>query len=240
MIEISALSKRFGQHTAIASLELTIPPGEIYALLGPNGAGKSTTIACVLGFLKPDSGSVRLCGSALAPAEAAVAHAAYIPENVVLYERLSAVEIVQLFASLHGMRLTRAGVEAILQRVGLLEKAWDAQAHTYSKGMRQRVGIAIALAKKAQVLVLDEPTSGLDPLAAREFADLLRALSAEGVAVLMATHDLFNAQAVAHRCGILKAGRLIGQWPTAQLAAGELEQHYLEALHVDATDSVAT
>ena len=85
--------------------------------------------------------------------------------------------------------------------------------------------------------MLDEPTSGLDPQAARAFADLLRALSADGVAVLMATHDLFNAQTVAHRCGILKAGRLIGQWATTSLAAGELEQHYLEALHVDEADS---
>lgn len=229
-IEIAGLVKRYGDHTAVDGLTLNVRRGEVYALLGPNGAGKSTTIACLLGFVQADAGSIRLAGSDMPPARAAVAHAAYIAENVALYERLTGVENVEFFLRLQGRKPQRAQIEAWLERAGLPAEALRRQAGTYSKGMRQRVGIVMALAKGAQVLVLDEPTSGLDPQASKAFGDLLRQLAGEGVAVLMATHDLFRAQEAAHRCGMLVAGRLVGEWNLGDLHAGELEQHYLRTL----------
>ncbi|QPF76165.1 ABC transporter ATP-binding protein [Roseateles sp. DAIF2] len=228
-LQIEGLVKRYGEQRAVDGLDLRVESGEIYALLGPNGAGKSTTIACTLGFLRPDAGSVRLAGAA--PPEAAIRHAAYISENVALYERLSGIENVEFFMRLQGQRPRRAEIEGWLARAGLPEQAWARQAGTYSKGMRQKVGIVMALAKAARVLVLDEPTSGLDPQASIAFGALIRELAAErGTAVLIATHDLFRAQELAQRCGMLVGGRLLGEWRLASLAAGELERHYLSTL----------
>lgn len=230
MIEIDGLTKRFGAHTAVDQLHLRVAPGEIYALLGPNGAGKSTTIGCLLGFVAPDQGRIRLAGSDLPPAQAAGRHAAYIPENVALYERLTGVENVAFFMRLQGLKPRRAEIEALLARAGLPDHAWHRLAQGYSKGMRQKVGIVMALAKQAQVLVLDEPTSGLDPAASVTFGELIREIAAEGRAVLMATHDLFRAQELAQRCGMLVAGHLVGEWALDTLPAGELERHYLGTL----------
>lgn len=229
-IDARGLTKRYGQRTAVDALNLQVHPGEVYALLGPNGAGKSTTIACLLGFVQADAGSIRLAGSNLLPAQAAVAHAAYIAENVALYDRLTGIENVEFFLRLQGRSPQRVQIEALLARAGLAPEASGRQAHTYSKGMRQKVGIVMALAKGAQVLVLDEPTSGLDPQASKAFGELLHGLAADGVAVLMATHDLFRAQETAHRCGMLVAGRLVGEWNLGELDAGELEKHYLRTL----------
>jgi ABC-2 type transport system ATP-binding protein len=230
MIHIEKLSKRYDGRSVVDGLDLHVHGGEIYALLGPNGAGKSTTIACLLGFVEADAGSIRLAGSRLPPAQAAVEHAAYIAENVALYERLSGVENVEFFMRLLGIRPGRGEIETLLARAGLPEHAWHRQAHGYSKGMRQKVGIVMALAKGAKVLVLDEPTSGLDPEASVAFGDLVRALADDGAAVLMATHDLFRAQELADRCGMLVGGQLAGEWKLGELNAGELERNYLDIL----------
>lgn len=229
-IDVRGLTKRYDGRAAVDALDLQVHGGEVYALLGPNGAGKSTTIACLLGFVAADAGTIRLACSDLPPAEAAVAHAAYIAENVALYERLTGVENVEFFMRLQGRDPKRAEIEALLGRAGLGEEAWRRQAHTYSKGMRQKVGIVMALAKEARVLVLDEPTSGLDPQASVEFGHLLRDLADSGVAVLMATHDLFRVQETADRCGMLVAGKRVGEWTLGELDAGELERHYLDTL----------
>jgi len=230
MIRIEQLSKRYDGRTVVNGLDLHVGAGEIYALLGPNGAGKSTTIGCLLGFVEADAGSIRLAGSPLPPAQAAVAHAAYIAENVALYERLTGVENVEFFMKLLGMRPQRGAIETLLARAGLPEHAWHRMAYGYSKGMRQKVGIVMALAKGAKVLVLDEPTSGLDPEASVAFGDLVRDLAEDGAAVLMATHDLFRAQELADRCGMLVGGQLAGEWKLGELNAGELERNYLDIL----------
>ncbi|MGK5060989.1 ABC transporter ATP-binding protein [Janthinobacterium sp. LB3P112] len=230
MIEIAQLSKRYDGRSVVDGLNLRVDSGEIYALLGPNGAGKSTTIGCLLGFIEADAGSIRLAGSTLAPAQAAVEHAAYIAENVALYERLSGVENVEFFMRLLGIKPRRRDIETLLERAGLPEHAWHRMACGYSKGMRQKVGIVMALAKGAQVLVLDEPTSGLDPEASVAFGTLVRSLADDGAAVLMATHDLFRAQELADRCGMLVGGRLAGEWKLGELNAGELERNYLDIL----------
>jgi ABC-2 type transport system ATP-binding protein len=230
MIHIEKLTKRYEGRTVVDGLDLHVRGGEIYALLGPNGAGKSTTIGCMLGFVDADGGSIRLAGSSLPPARAAVLHAAYIAENVALYERLTGVENVEFFMRLLGRKPRRSEIEALLARAGLPEHAWHRLAYGYSKGMRQKVGIVMALAKGAQVLVLDEPTSGLDPEASVAFGALVRALADDGAAVLMATHDLFRAQELADRCGMLVGGRLAGEWKLGDLNAGELERNYLGIL----------
>lgn len=230
MIHIEKLSKSYEGRTVVDGLDLHVKGGEIYALLGPNGAGKSTTIGCLLGFVDADAGSVRLAGSNLPPAKAAVRHAAYIAENVALYERLTGVENVEFFMRLLGGKPRRDEIEALLERAGLPEHAWHRLASGYSKGMRQKVGIVMALAKGAQVLVLDEPTSGLDPEASVAFGSLVRTLADDGAAVLMATHDLFRAQELADRCGMLVGGRLAGEWKLGDLNAGELERNYLGIL----------
>jgi len=230
MIRIDHLTKRYGARTVVDNLNLQVDGGQVYALLGPNGAGKSTTIGCMLGFVKPDAGRIALAGSPLPPAEAAIEHAAYIAENVALYERLSGVENVDFFMRLLGRRLATREIEALLARVGLPQHAWHRQAHGYSKGMRQKVGIVMALAKGARVLVLDEPTSGLDPEASVAFGKLVREVADDGAAVIMATHDLLRAQELADRCGVMVGGRLVSEWKLGELNAGELERNYLDSL----------
>lgn len=230
LIRIRGLTKRYAGIAAVHRLDLQVQAGEIYALLGPNGAGKSTTIACVLGFTAADEGTVQLAGSTGPAARAAVAHAAYIAENVALYERLSGIENVEFFMRLQGRKPRRDEIAALLQRAGLPQTAWTQQTRSYSKGMRQKVGIVMALAKGARILVLDEPTSGLDPQASVGFGTLVRQLADDGAAVLMATHDLFRAQEMADRCGMLMAGRLAGEWTLGELGAGELERNYLRTL----------
>jgi ABC-2 type transport system ATP-binding protein len=230
MIRIDHLTKRYGERTVVNDLNLHVHAGQVYALLGPNGAGKSTTIGCLLGFVKPDHGRIVLAGSPLPPAEAAICHAAYIAENVALYERLTGVENVDFFMRLLGRRLAADEIEALLARVGLPRHAWHRQAHGYSKGMRQKVGIVMALAKGASVLVLDEPTSGLDPEASVAFGELIRAVADDGAAVIMATHDLLRAQELADRCGVLVGGHLVSEWKLGELNAGELERNYLASL----------
>jgi ABC-2 type transport system ATP-binding protein len=230
MIQIEHLSKSYGAHRAVDDVSLTVAAGEIYALLGPNGAGKSTTIACALGFVAPDAGRIALADSPLPAAQAAMKHAAYISENVALYDTLTGVENVAYFMRLAGEKPTASVIESRLARAGVPEHAWHKLAGTYSKGMRQKVGVVMALAKGAQILVLDEPTSGLDPQASVEFGKLMRTLAADGAAILMATHDLFRAQELASRCGMLVAGKLVGEWTLAGLDTGELERNYLSTL----------
>jgi ABC-2 type transport system ATP-binding protein len=230
MIQIESLCKSFGQHRAVDDVSLTVAAGEIYALLGPNGAGKSTTIACTLGFTEPDSGRITLANSTLPVADAAIRNAAYIAENVALYENLTGVENIAFFMRLAGHQATVDAIEARLKQAGVPEHAWHQLASTYSKGMRQKVGVVMALAKGARILVLDEPTSGLDPQASVEFGQLMRVLAADGAAIFMATHDLFRAQELATRCGMLVAGRLVGEWTLAGLKSGELESNYLNTL----------
>jgi len=157
---------------------------------------------------------------------------AYIPEQVMLYKNLTGVENLDYFATLAtGERHERDELTRFLLRAGLPPEAIGRRVGEYSKGMRQKVGIAIALAKRAELLLLDEPTSGLDPKASNEFSALLAMMSADGAAVLMATHDLFRAKESGTRVGIMKRGRLVATYRTAELSHTELERIYLEHMH---------
>jgi ABC-2 type transport system ATP-binding protein len=229
MIEAVNLTKKYDSIVALDSLNLRIEAGEIFSLLGANGAGKSTTINLFLDFIQPTSGSARIRGIdvSASPLETK-RYLAYIPENVMLYRNLSGIENLEYFSALAGhSSYSRDQLLAFLTEVGLPESAADRRVSTYSKGMRQKVGIAITLARKAEALLLDEPTSGLDPKASNEFSLLLRRLSAQGVAVLMATHDLFHARATSTRLGIMKHGSLVAILNSEQIAHADLEETYL-------------
>lgn len=231
MIAVSHLVKCFGAHVAVDDVSFEVAAGDLFALLGPNGAGKSTTLACLLGFEVPDGGHVTIAGiDVVAEVSRTRRHVAYIPEQVSVYESFSGVENVAYFAALSGHRHEAGAMRELLTRVGLHPDAHDRPTATYSKGMRQKVGIAIALAKRAEVLLLDEPTSGLDPSAAHEFAVALGTLRNQGVAILMATHDLFRTLSDASTIGIMRRGRLVARHRGAGLTHARLERLYLDAI----------
>ena len=228
-----ALTKRYGDVTALEALDLSIGSGEVYCLLGANGAGKSTTINLFLNFVAPSSGEARVCGIDVTrdPLQAK-RHLAYIPETVMLYKQLTALENLEYFAGLAAETpLPREQLVAHLRDVGLRDEQVHQRVGGFSKGMRQKVGIAIAMARHADVLLLDEPTSGLDPKASNEFSALIGQLRERGAAVLMATHDLFRAKESGTRVGIMKRGRLVAELATADIGHADLEQLYLTHMH---------
>ena len=228
ILEAKDLRKEYPGKLALKNLNLRLAPGEVFCLLGQNGAGKSTTINLFLGFIEPTAGAAYINGLEVAANSLAIKkHLAYIPENVMLYPHLTGLENLALFSSLAGFRYREAELRVYLTEAGLPPEAVARRVGSYSKGMRQKVGIAIAVAKHAQVLLLDEPTSGLDPKASNEFSALLQQLSGQGTAVFMATHDLFRAKEVGTRVGIMREGELVDVRPTAALNANELEQLYL-------------
>lgn len=217
----------YGERTILQGLDLAVHAGEIYALLGANGAGKTTTLSLLLGFVRPRSGQVRVQGvdPVTAPAQAR-ALIAYIPENVALYEHLSARENVAYLLELAGQPATAGAIGQALSAAGLDAAAHDRRVSGFSKGMRQKVAIALALARKVPALLLDEPTSGLDPQATAEFSRLLMQLRGQGVAILMVTHDLLGAADVADRMGFIAGGRLI-----EEVAASGEGRFDVRALH---------
>ncbi len=230
MFEAQSLTKIYQGAPALDNLNLLIPAGEVFCLLGPNGAGKTTTVNLFLNFVQPSSGQARVCGldTAAVPLKARQL-LAYIPETVMLYGNLTGLENLDYFCTLStGRRRTRNELLALLHEAGLPDEAVLRRVSGYSKGMRQKVGIAIALAKEAKALLLDEPTSGLDPLAANEFAQLIEDMRVRGMAVLMVTHDLFLAKRCSNRVGIMQRGRLAAVFNTQEIDQFGLEQAYLE------------
>lgn len=227
MLEARKATKRFGDVAALEALDLTVEPGEIVCLLGANGAGKSTTINLFLGFLAPDTGEVRVAGRSVSEDVASArAHVAYIPDQVNLFPLLTGAENLRYFSKLAGHRLKEHEATDLLVQAGLDASDADKRLSGYSKGMRQKVGIAIALAKRADALLLDEPLSGLDPLAANDFGAHLTQLRDVGAAILMVTHDIFRARAIADRIGIMKQGRLVETIDARTTAPAALDALY--------------
>jgi ABC-2 type transport system ATP-binding protein len=233
MLEAKQLTKRYNGQTALDSLDLCVKPGEVFCLLGANGAGKTTTINLFLNFIEPTSGSAYVNGIDVTrePLETKK-FLAYIPEQVMLYKNLTGLENLEYFVALNGAKPPRSRLLEILDEAGLPQGAAERRVGGYSKGMRQKVGIAIAAAKDAKTLLLDEPTSGLDPKASNEFSELLKRLSDRGVAILMATHDLFRAKESGTRVGIMREGRLLQVLKTTEVGHSDLERRYLEHMHV--------
>ena len=232
MLQATNLTKNYGGHHALTDLNLSVAPGEVYCLLGANGAGKTTTINLFMSFIQPTSGQVKVNGLD-AQALETKKYLAYIPENLNLYGNLTGLENLQFFAGLGGAKPDNLASEKLLGSVGLQPEAIHKRVSRYSKGMRQKVGIAIAKAKQADNLLLDEPTSGLDPQASNDFARLLQDMKENRVAILMATHDLFRAKESGTHIGIMKAGMLVHSLKSDEITLTELENLYLETMKAE-------
>jgi ABC-2 type transport system ATP-binding protein len=231
VLKAEQLSKQYNGTIALDNLNLSVGKGEIFCLLGQNGAGKTTTINLFLGFTNASSGKATINGMEVKPNDTNTKKfVAYIPEIVQLYGNLSGIENLDFFSRLAGCRYATSELSAFLSKAGLQIAAHANRLSTYSKGMRQKVGIAIALAKNADAILMDEPTSGLDPKATAEFTQLCKEFAAEGKAIFMATHDIFNAVNVGTRIGIMKQGSLVHTIDTSDITASELQQLYLETI----------
>lgn len=212
-LEARSLSLVRDGTTVLNDVSFAVAPGEVYALLGGNGAGKSTTLLTFLGFLAPSGGEVLVAGRPVTQdIEAARGAIAYLPEAAALYGHLDAYENLGYFLDLAGRRVDRAAMDAALDQVALPVEARGRRMQSYSKGMRQKTAIALALLRDTPILLLDEPTSGLDPVAIDEFHAMVKALAAAGRTVLMVTHDVYGACQVADRVGLLRAGRMVGSF----------------------------
>lgn len=234
MLEAVHLSKTYRTGVrALHDLSLRVADGELYCLLGANGAGKTTTLSCFLDFTTPTQGKVLIDGIPVAerPMEAK-RRCGYVAESVAVYETLSAVENLRYFAQLSGTRLTRAAAARALSETGLDEFEQSRPVRQYSKGMRQKVAIAIATSRGAGNLLLDEPTSGLDPTAARDLMQLLARVRDDGFAILMSTHDVFRAARYADRIGIMRSGVLVREIVPRECGRSGIEAMYAECMGV--------
>lgn len=232
MIRVENISKNYGNFNALKNLSFNVDKGEILCLLGANGAGKSTTINILLNFIQPSLGiaeinSINVLKNPIMTKE----FLTYIPENLMLYPRFSAIENLDYFTKLSGKKFSIDELRLILSDAGLEEEAHNKFINTFSKGMRQKVGIALAIAKESKVLLLDEPTSGLDPKSSNEFVGLLSKMKDNGVAVLMATHDLFRAKQVSTHIGIMRSGVLENYSKSSDFSLKELELIYLDIMN---------
>lgn len=230
LLEANGLTKRYEDGVlALDHVSFVVREGEIYAMLGGNGAGKTTAINLFLNFIEPTQGEARVDGivTHMEPLRAK-AKLAFVSENVMLYPNFTALQNLDFFARLGGQTsYSRDDYRRVLLRVGLQEEAQHKKLKGFSKGMRQKCGIAIAILKNAPAILLDEPTSGLDPKAGFEFIRLLESLREEGKAILMSTHDIFRARDVADTVGIMNRGELVMERTRDELAGEDLERVYM-------------
>lgn len=222
VIRTRRLTKRYGTLTAVDKLDLEVYPGEIFGLLGQNGAGKTTTILMLLGLSEPTDGEALVMGldPAWEPREVK-RRVGYLPDAVGFYGGLTGRQNLRYTARLNGLGRTEAeaAIVEVLDQVGLTDRA-DDPVETYSRGMRQRLGIADALVKSPDLLILDEPTTSIDPIGVVEILDLLRKLVNErGLSIMLSSHLLTQVQSVCDRIGIFAAGRLVGVGTVDELAA---------------------
>jgi len=236
MIKARDLTKRYEDGVlALDHLNLQIHPGQIYCLLGANGAGKTTAINLFFNFIEPSSGRASINGFDCTknPLEAK-RYTAYVSENVTLYGNFTALQNLEFFAKLGGRsNFTKDNSRMVLREVGLAEECFNHRVKTFSKGMRQKLGLAIAISKQAPALLLDEPTSGLDPKAGADFVEQLLKLRAEGKAILMCTHDVFRAKQIADLVGIMKEGILVMEKTKDNLKDEDLEKLYLKYMEAN-------
>ena len=231
MLETKDLTKIYedGQ-LALDHLNIKVEPGEIYCMFGANGAGKTTAINCILNFIQPSEGTAIIEGIDITKEPLkAKDYISFVSENVMLYRNFTAFQNIDYFARLAGKRnLRRDDYVQAMTRVGLQEEAFTMRTKNFSKGMRQKLGIAIAIIKDAPNIILDEPTSGLDPRSGQEFLGLLMELRDKGKSIFMSTHDIFRAKFVADRVGFMLKGKLVMQKTKDELAGEDLNQLYVE------------
>jgi ABC-2 type transport system ATP-binding protein len=231
MLEAIDLTKRYedGQ-LALDGLTFKVEPGEIFCMFGANGAGKTTTINLFLNFIPPTSGTALIEGIDVArdPLKAK-RHVSFVSENVMLYGNFTAIQNLDYFSRLAGKRtLSKKDYAEVLGRVGLQKESFDRRIKNFSKGMRQKLGIAIALVKDAPNVLLDEPTSGLDPQSGREFLEILVQMRNQGKSVFMSTHDIFRAKLIADRIGFMRKGRLVMLKTAKELEHEDLTELYIQ------------
>lgn len=228
-IKTRALTKRYGDFTAVDKLDLSVRPGEVFGLLGPNGAGKTTTILMLLGLSEPTSGSARVLD--MDPARDPIAvkrRVGYLPDAVGFYGAMTGRQNLQYTARLNGIARKAADdhIDELLERVGLTNAA-NSKVETYSRGMKQRLGLADVMVKSPSIVILDEPTTAIDPAGVEDVLALIRELAHNGAAVLLASHLLHQVQQVCDEVGIFVAGKLIASGAmdklSGQLATGTIE-----------------
>jgi ABC-2 type transport system ATP-binding protein len=221
IIETTDLTKRYGRQTVVNHLSLKVRDGEIFGFLGPNGAGKTTTLLMLLGLTQPSGGSAAVCGlNPLRMAREVKRHVGYLPENVGFYGDMDAIQSLEYVAALNGIgsKAAREKIDDLLDLVGLKGDARKKTA-AFSRGMKQRLGIAEVLMKDPTVLFLDEPTLGLDPEGANQMVGLIQSLSqGRNITVLLSSHNLSQVQRISHRVGIMIAGSLIAEGSIDALA----------------------
>jgi ABC-2 type transport system ATP-binding protein len=231
MLQAIDLTKRYeDQQLALDALNLEIREGEIFFLLGANGAGKTTTINLFLNFIEPTGGKALINGIDVTkePLESKK-FVSYVSENVMLYGNFTARQNLDFFAKLGGKtHLTKDDYYMRMREVGLQEDAFEKKIKTFSKGMRQKVGLTIAIIKDAPNILLDEPTAGLDPKAAAELMQILVNLKRQGKSIFMCTHDIFRAKSIADRVGIMKEGRLVMVRTREEFLEDDLEKIYMD------------
>jgi ABC-2 type transport system ATP-binding protein len=231
MLEAINLSKRYEDgNLAVDTLNIKVEDGEIFCLLGANGAGKTTNINLFLNFIEPTKGTAKINGIDVTtdPLEAKK-HVSFVSENVMLYGNFSARQNLDFFAKLGGKtNLAKEDYYNVFRTVGLQEESFESKLKKFSKGMRQKVGLSIAIIKYAPNILLDEPTSGLDPKAAAEFINILRELREQKKAILICTHDIFRAKEIADRVGIMNEGRLVMVKNRDEFLHENLEKVYLD------------
>lgn len=231
MLQAIDLTKRYEDGLlALDHLNLEVKEAEIFCLLGANGAGKTTTINLFLNFIDPTDGQALINGIDVTrdPLEAKK-FVSYVSENVMLYGNFTARQNLDFFAKLGGKQnLKKEDYHMYMRKVGLQEEAFEMRLKNFSKGMRQKLGITIAIIKDAPNILLDEPTSGLDPKAGAEFLKILKGLREQGKSILMCTHDIFRAKEIADRVGIMKEGRLVMLRNREEFLEEDLEKIYLE------------
>jgi len=240
VIETDALTKHYGAVVAVDGLTLTLQKGEVFGLLGPNGSGKTTTILMLLGLTDRTSGTVRVLGEDPSRNPLAVKRkVGYLPDSVGFYDDLTARENLRYTARLNGLprQETEARIDEVLARVGLTAVA-DRLVGAFSRGMRQRLGLADVLLKRPEIAILDEPTVGLDPEAAMEFLGMIRDLRAHGITVLLSSHLLHQVQAVCDRVGLFHRGRMVLEGTFESLADRVLGGAYRIRVEVSRPDGV--
>lgn len=231
MLEAINLTKRYEDGLlALDNLNFKVEPGEIFCMLGANGAGKTTAINLFLTFIPPTEGTALIEGIDVTkdPLKSKD-YVSFVSENVMLYGNFTAYQNINYFSKLAGKRkLTRDDYTNVFKKVGLQKEAFDMRTRNFSKGMRQKLGIAIAIIKDTPNIILDEPTSGLDPKSGQEFLDLLLELKAKEKSIFMSSHDIFRAKFIADRVGFMRKGKLVIIKTSEELEGEDLNKLYVE------------
>jgi ABC-2 type transport system ATP-binding protein len=231
MLEAKDLTKKYEDGLlALDHLNLKIESGEIFCMFGANGAGKTTAINLFLGFIPPTEGTALIEGvDVVKEPLKSKEHVAFVSENVMLYGNFTAYQNLDYFSKLAGKRnLTKADYSEVMNKVGLQEEAFDMRIKNFSKGMRQKLGIAVAILKDAPNLILDEPTSGLDPRSGQEFLELLLELKEKEKTIFISSHDIFRAKYIADRVGFMLQGKLVMMKTREELRGEDLNKLYVE------------